>query len=124
MLPRSQIGVVVELVLVLKFVAGVQANAAPPVGQDVSHVSPVKQMVAAEKTVVEAFPTFKIPAIVVEPVLETLKSVLVAVPAVVDEMVNSVVGLPTPVVDVAVMDRSAYGLDVPRPMRSAMSVPV
>jgi len=50
------------------------------------------------------------------PVLLTEKSVVVAVPPVVEAMAKSVVGAPTPVVEVATMESWAYGVEVPRPI--------
>jgi hypothetical protein len=47
------------------------------------------------------------------PVLEMLKSVLVAVPPVVEAMAKRVVGEPAPLVEVATTVRRAYGVVVP-----------
>jgi len=62
-------------------------------------------------------------AVVMVPVLPIEKSVEVAVPAVVEAMVNKVVGAPSPFVEVATIESCAYGVVVPRPMRSATNVP-
>ena len=45
----------------------------------------------------------------------TLKSVVVAVPAVVEAMTKSVVGAPSPLVDVATREKGAKGEVVPMP---------
>ena len=49
------------------------------------------------------------------PVFEMEKSVEVAVPPVVEAISNKVSGAPVPEVEVAVMARSAYGVEVPMP---------